>query len=89
MRRTSIYNGGAVEAQTFDSTTVSSKTVLDDIVYSRSQETHTIKIRQQDPQTKLWSLCEVTTFISAGGARTSVWVRFYEYNVSYTAPATV
>lgn len=88
MRRTSIYNGGTVEAQSFDNTTVSSRTVLDDIVYSKSQETHSIEIRQQDPQTKLWSLCEVTTFISASGARTSVLVRFSEYYVAYTAPAT-
>ena len=78
IRRTSIYNTGAVEAQTFDSTTVSARTVLDSTVYSKSQETHTLRIRQQDPVTKLWSLCEVSSFISAGGARTSVRVEWSE-----------
>ena len=88
MRRTSIYNGGTVEAQTFDNTTVSSRTVLDDIVYNHSQETHNMRIRQQDPVTKLWSLCEITSFISNGGARTSVLVKWHEYDVSYEVPST-
>lgn len=86
IRRTSVYNGSTVEAQTLNDTTVSGRTVLDDIVYSNSQETHSMKIRQQDPATGLWSLCEISSFISAGGARTSVCVEWVEYDVSYPAP---
>lgn len=86
MRRTSIYNTGSVEAQTFDNTTVSGRVVLDEIVYSQSQETHSIKIRQQDPTTKLWSLCEIHSFVSRGGARTSVRVQWSEYGVAYDVP---
>ena len=86
IRRTSVYNGSTVEAQTLNDTTVSGRTVLDDIVYSNSQETHSMKIRQQDPATGFWSLCEVSSFISAGGARTSVRVEWVEYDVSYPAP---
>lgn len=89
MRRTTIYNNGTAEAQTFDSTTVSGRIVLDDIVYSNSQETHSIKIRQQDPETKLWSLCEINSFISSGGARTSIRIQWSEYNVAYNVPTTV
>ncbi len=55
MRRTSIYNASTIEAQTLDNTTVSGRTVIDEIVYSKSQETHNVRIRQQDPETKLWS----------------------------------
>ena len=88
MRRTTIYNTGAVEAQTFDNTTVSGRVVLDEIIYSQSQETHSMKIRQQDPTTKLWSLCEVFSFISKGGARTSIRVQWSEYDVSYDVPTT-
>lgn len=87
MRRTSIYNGSTVEAQTFNDTRVASRTVLDDIVYTLSQETHTMRIRQQDPATGLWSLCEISSFLSAGGARCSIWVRWIEQGVSYPAPA--
>ncbi len=87
MRRTSIYNGSTVEAQTFNDTRVASRTVLDDIVYTLSQETHTMCIRQQDPATGLWSLCEISSFLSAGGARCSIWVRWIEQGVSYPAPA--
>lgn len=89
MRRSSIYGSGAIEVQTFDNTTVSKKsTMLDSIVYSQSQEEHSMKIRQQDPATKLWSLCEIHSFISAGGARTSVWIQWSETNVSYAAPGS-
>lgn len=86
MRRSTIYGSGAIEVQTFDNTTVSKEVVLDSIIYSQSQEEHTMKIRQQNPQTKLWSLCEIHSFISAGGARTSVWVQWSENNISYTTP---
>ena len=86
MRRTSIYNSYSVESQTYDNTNVSTRTIIDDIIYTLSQETHVMQIRQQNPDTKLWSLCEIHTFISNGGARTSVWVQWYKSGVSYEAP---
>ena len=86
IRRTSIYGGGSIEVQNNDNTTVSKSLVLDSIMYSQSQEEHSMKIRQQNPTTKLWSLCEVHSFISNGGARASVWVQWSEINVSYSAP---
>ena len=89
IRRTTIYNTGSSEAQSLDNTTISGRTVLDDIVYTKTLETHRINIRQQDPTTKLWSLCEISSFISNGGARTSVKVSWSEYNVSYEKPETV
>lgn len=67
-------NTGSVEAQTWNGTTVSARVVPDDTMCSASQETHSIKIRRQDPTAKLRSLCEVATFVSGGGARTSVRV---------------
>lgn len=84
IRRTSIYNSGTAEAQGFDNTTISARTVLDEIVYTKSQETHIMTIRQQNPTTKLWSLCEIFSFISNGAARTSVKVTWSEYNIQYT-----
>lgn len=45
-----------------------------------------MRIRQQDPVTKLWSLCEIGTFISAAGARTSIRIQWSEYDVRYEAP---
>lgn len=55
-------------------------------MYSRSEEEHNMKIRQQDPATKLWSLCEIHSFISANGARTSVRVQWSGADVTYAAP---
>ena len=40
IRRASIYNSGAVEAQSNNNATITTRLVLDDIVYSNSEETH-------------------------------------------------
>ena len=88
MRRISIYNGSSVESQTYNSVNVTTRTVLDEIMFTQSQESHSMMIRQQNPDTKLWSLCEIHSFISNGAARTSVWVQWCEVNVSYEAPTT-
>lgn len=86
LRRTSIYNGSTVETSTLNGTTVSGRTVVDEIVYTNSQETHQMVLRQQDPASKPWSLCEVHSFLSAAGARCSVRVQWTEYDVAYQAP---
>lgn len=86
VRRTTIYDGSTIETQTMNSTTLSSSIAIDGTVYTNSQETHNMRIRQQDPVTKLWSFCEVNSFLSAAGARCSIRIQWYEYNVSYEAP---
>lgn len=88
IRRITIFNASSIESQTFNNTAVSTRIVLDDLVYSQSQESHSMKIRQQDPVTKLWSLCEIRSFLSNGGARTSIWIQWSEINVSYEVPST-
>ena len=59
---------------------------IDGTVYTNSQETHNMRIRQQDPVTKLWSMCEINSFLSAGGARCSIRIQWSEYDVAYAAP---
>ena len=86
IRRTTIYDGSTIETQTMNNTTVSSSVALDGTVYTNSQETHNMRIRQQDPATKLWSLCEINSFLSAGGARCSIRIQWSEYDVTYAAP---
>lgn len=88
MRGLTIFNSTSIESQTFNNTTISARTVIDEITYSQSQESHNIIIRQQDPTTKLWSMCEVHSFASDGGARTSIWIQWSEVGVSYEAPTT-
>ena len=87
VRRTTIYDG-AVEAQTMNNATISASVAIDGTVYTNSQETHNMRIRQQDPATGLWSLCEVNSFLSAGGARCSVRVQWSEYDVDYPPPTS-
>ncbi|WP_270739276.1 hypothetical protein [Massilioclostridium coli] len=85
IRRVSIYDS-AIDVQTNNNTTISSNLVLDDIVYTQSQEMHWMRIRMQDPTSKLWSMCEVRTFASQGGARTSICVEWFYTGESFTAP---
>ena len=73
IRRTTIYDGSTIETQTMNSTT-------------DSQETHNMRIRQQDPATKLWSTCEINSFLSAAGARYSIRIQWSEYDVTYEPP---
>ena len=82
IRRTTIYDNSTMESQTLNNSTISNTVLLDGTIYTNSQETHVMKIRQQDLATKLWSLCEVHSFLSAGGARSSVRIQWVEDNVS-------
>jgi hypothetical protein len=69
------YNATPVDSVNFDNTTfTTAPTVIDNIVYSNSNEYHVTWIRQQDPSTGLWNLYAVKLFASAGGSRTNVWV---------------
>lgn len=86
VRRISIYNASTTETYTLNGGAIAARTEVDGIVYTNSQETHGMRIRQQDPVSKLWSLCEVNSFLSAAGARSSVWVKWIEYDVEYTKP---
>ena len=36
---------------------------------------------------KLWSLCEIRTFLPNGGSRSSIWVQWSEVDVSYEVPS--
>ena len=85
IRRVSIYDA-AIDVQTNNNVTVSSKLVLDDIVYTMSQEMHWMRIRQQDPNTKLWSMCEVHTFASQNGSRTTVSIQWIYTGSTFVTP---
>lgn len=53
LRRTTIYDGSTIETQTFNGSSISASIAIDGTVYTNSQETHNMRIRQQDPVTKL------------------------------------
>ena len=86
LRRTTIYDGSTIETQTLNGSSISASVAIDGTMYTNSQETHNVRIRQQDPVTKLWSMCEVNSFLSAGGARCSIRIQWSEYDVTYAAP---
>ena len=86
LRRTTIYDGSTIETQTLNGSSISASIAIDGTMYTNSQETHNMCIRQQDPVTKLWSMCEINSFLSAGGARCSIRIQWSEYDVVYAAP---
>lgn len=86
LRRTTIYDGSTIETQTLSGSSISASIAIDGTVYTNSQETHNMRIRQQDPVTKLWSMCEISSFLSAGGARCSIRIQWSEYDVACAAP---
>ena len=86
LRRTTIYDGSTIETQTLNGSSISANIAIDGTVYTNSQETHNMRIRQQDPVTKLWSMCEINSFLSAGGARCSIRIQWSEYDVACAAP---
>ncbi len=86
LRRTTIYDGSTIETQTLNGSSISVSLAIDGTVYTNSQETHNMRIRQQNPVTKLWSMCEINSFLSAGGARCSIRIQWSEYDVTYAAP---
>ena len=88
IRRMSIYDLGAFDIQANDNTQISSRLVLDDIVYNQSREMHWIRIRIQNPTTMLWSMCEIRTFVSGNGSRTSVCVEWFYTGASFLKPGS-
>ena len=87
IRRTGIYSGSTIVSQTNDSVSVTNALVLDNNVYNNSSEIHWMRIRQQDPGSGLWSMCEVNTFSSAAGARTSISVDWLYTGSTFEIPA--
>lgn len=63
LRRTTIYDGSTIEIQTLNGSSISASIAIDGTVYTNSQETHNMRIRQQDSVTKLWSMCEINSFL--------------------------
>ena len=53
IRRITIFNTSSIKSLTLNNTTISTRTVLDDLMYTQSQESHSLTIRQQNPITKL------------------------------------
>ena len=86
LRRTTIYDGSTIESQTWNSVPFSTSQIIDDVLYDNSQETHWMRLRQQDPATSLWSMCQITTFASAAGARVSIIVDRYYTGATFTVP---
>lgn len=54
---------------------------IDTAIYSASNEMNRTWIRQQDPETKLWSMHEIDLFASAGRARVTIFVYLIYENI--------
>ena len=86
IRRVGIRDA-AVDAQTNNNITIVGRVVLDDFAPAMSQEMEWLWIRQQDPASKRWSMCEVRLFASHNGARVSLSVDWLHTGVTFDPPA--
>lgn len=86
IRRVGIRDA-AVDAQTNNNMTIAGRVVLDDFAPAMSQEMEWLWIRQQDPASKRWSMCEVRLFASHNGARVSLSVDWLHTGVTFDPPA--
>ena len=86
IRRVGIRDA-AVDAQTNNNMTIVGRVVLDDFAPAMSQEMEWLWIRQQDPASKRWSMCEVRLFASHNGARVSLSVDWLHTGVTFDPPA--
>lgn len=84
MKKFAQYNATVCESGTNDNYTLTENFVtIDSNIYNSSNEYHVTRIRQQDPDTALWSLCDVYLFASSSGARVDVWIEWKGVGLSY------
>ncbi|MDR2202133.1 MAG: hypothetical protein LBP26_05155 [Clostridiales bacterium] len=78
------FNAAGVESVSYDATVFNLNWVkIDSISYNRSNEYHVTRIRQQDPRTKQWMLCDVHLFSSDGANRVNAWVEWKGQNLRF------
>ena len=87
IRQTSIYSTGTALGQTYNNLPITGSVPLGDVIYNESQAMNWIWVRQQDPSTGQWSMCEVKIFSSNLAARTSVCVQWLYTGAEFAAPA--
>lgn len=86
LRFTRVYNSDNVLSTTIDGKPISTETTVSDGISGSSSDMNWMRIRQQDPETGLWSLCEINTFVSAADARTSISIHWIYTGASFEAP---
>jgi hypothetical protein len=74
VKKNAQFDAAGMDSASWDNTTFTTTPVtIDAQVFGRSNEYHITRIRQQDPATGLWNICDVNLFVSASGGRTNVW----------------
>ena len=83
IKRSTIYNS-TPEGDQWDNRNITGSLTIDGLLYFNSNEMHLTRIRQQDPVTGLWSLCDVHMYPSYAARRVSIWVKWIEFNVDFS-----
>lgn len=78
-----FFDHGALKSQSISRKLEKDKIVYEDILSNHSQEIHWIRVRQQNPLTQLWSMCEIRVFASDHGRRTSVCVEWFYVDIFF------
>ena len=83
VKRSTQYNSSP-EGDQWDNTSITGSLNLDTLIYFSSNEIHRTRVRQQDPVSGLWSLCDINMYSSLKGKRVTIWVVWIENNVDFS-----
>lgn len=86
MKRTGQYDGVGIDSTWYDSLTLNTMTNFDSTMYGGSREEHIIRLRQRNPDTGNWDMCEIKTFASGPLSRVDVFVKWIGKNIQYETP---
>lgn len=78
-----FFDHGAFEFQSISRKLERDTVDYEDILSCHSQEIHWIRVRQQNPDTLLWSMCEIRIFASDHGHRTSVCIEWFYVDIPF------
>lgn len=79
-----FFDHGTLESQSISMKLERDSRIYEDILSSRSREIHWIRVRQQNPDTRLWSMCEIRVFASGYGHRTSLCLEWFYVDIPFS-----
>lgn len=86
IRFTRVYNSDNIISTTIDSKEINTENTVASTIAGSSSDMNWMRLRQKDPDTGLWSMCEINTFASGSDARTTISINWIYTDASFEAP---
>jgi len=76
LKRFGVFDATTAQSFIQNNYTLSGNLTVDDTIHTNSNDWQITWLRQRNPVTLKWSLCEYSVFASQNGSRVSLWVRW-------------